>query len=110
MALLVSVPSGKPANAQITCRPNALGSESCVGVLAPDPSERPIFRPQNRGLGDVQPRLGVPTGPVLTPGWRTDALGNTFLTQDDLPPERTLPAVPTPRNCTRDNLGNLICR
>jgi hypothetical protein len=99
-----------PAAAQVTCRTNALGAEICMGL--PAPSNRggdPFARPR-RGLAGVQPPVRAGTGPALTPARRTDARGNTFLSEDDLPPGRPpLPGVAPTRDCRRDALGNLLC-
>lgn len=99
---------GASAAAQVTCRANSLGAEVCVGVAAPEARSRRAGR--RFGLGAVQAPPGAANGPVLTPSRRRDALGNTFLTAKDLPPDRPLPGVSGMRNCRRDALDNLVCR
>jgi hypothetical protein len=99
-----------PADAQVTCRPSGLGGEVCVGVPAPEPRADEPFSEPLRGLGAVQARPRPDGGPGFARAGRTDALGNTFLTGRDLPPDRPLPGVNPTRNCGRDALGNLICR
>lgn len=114
-ALLVAVcmlagATAQPGAAQVTCRSNVLGAETCVGVPAPEPRARRLFPPRRFGLGAVQASPGAESGPKLTPAGRSDVLGNTFLTARDLPPDRPLPGVAAPRSCARDALGNLVCR
>ncbi|MBA3326652.1 MAG: hypothetical protein H0T41_15745 [Rhodobacteraceae bacterium] len=110
-ALLAVAAPAAPTAAQITCRSNVLGAEVCVGVPAPSRRSGEPYKPKGRGLGGVQAPVGAEGGPGLIGAGRTDALGNTFLRAEDLPPERPpLPGVAPPRTCRRDALGNLICR
>ncbi len=99
-----------PAAAQVTCRPTALGGEACVGAPAPEPRPDEPFSGPVRGLDAVQARPRRDGGPGFVRAGRTDALGNTFLTGRDLPPDRPLPGVNPTRTCGRDALGNLVCR
>lgn len=105
---LLALPA--PLAAQVTCAPNALGQSICVGVPTPEPRVREPFSDLGEGLRAVQRRPRPDGGPNLTGTARTDVLGNTFLTERDLPPDRPLPGVNPVRNCGRDALGNLVCR
>lgn len=110
-ALLAALGSAAPAVAQITCRSNALGAEVCIGLPAPANRDGQPYTPRRRGLAGVQAPVGAASGQSLIGAGRTDALGNTFLRAEDLPPKRPpLPGVAPTRNCRRDALGNLVCR
>lgn len=110
VAALAALFGAGPAAAQVTCRPSALGGETCIGLPVPGPRLPTGYRLGTRGLAGVQDQPGAPVGPVLVPAGRTDRLGNTRLEREDLPPPRGVPGVADPRNCGRDALGNLICR
>jgi hypothetical protein len=112
LALLAAALAGAPpAAAQVTCRPNVLGAEVCVGVPAPSTRDRLPYAPRARGLGGVQTPVRPEPGPELVPARRADALGTTVLTASDLPPRRPpLPGVAPVRSCVRDALGHLTCR
>lgn len=112
LGIVAALDLAAPATAQITCRANPLGGEVCVGLPAPSARARQPYIRQGRGLSGVQlPPRTETGGPSLTPAWRADALGNTFLRQSDLPPRRPpLPGVAPTRACRRDALGNLVCR
>lgn len=110
-ALAAALAQAAPAAAQITCRSNALGAEVCTGLPAPSERGGQPYTPQRRGLAGVQAPVGAASGPSLTGAGRTDALGNTFLRAEDLPPDRPpLPGIAPTRTCRRDALGNLVCR
>lgn len=108
LAILV-IAAAAPASAQIVCRENSLGAQICTGVPAPTKLSREPYtgRP---GVGAVIPRVQQPGAPAIIGAGRTDAFGNTFLTESDLPPARpSLPGVAISRDCRRDALGNLVC-
>ena len=106
--LLAAAGWAETAAAQVVC--DALGAEVCTGLPAPSLRGREPFTRKARGLGAVQAPVRPQGGPELTPARRTDALGNTILEADELPPDRPLPGVAGTRACARDALGNLICR
>ena len=99
-----------PAAAQVVCRTNALGAEVCMGLPAPSMRGREPFTRPAPGLGSVQQPVRPQGGPELTPTRRTDPLGDTFPEVVDPPRPRPLPGVPGTQTCTRDALGNMICR
>lgn len=108
-AILAAAALALPAEAQVVCRPGALGTEVCSGVPNAQPRLEP-FTPRRRGLAAVQPPV-EPARPALAGAGRTDALGNTFLRESDLPPGRPpLPGLAPAPKCGRDALGNLACR
>jgi hypothetical protein len=99
-----------PAQAQVVCRSNVLGAEVCTGLPAPTLRGCEPYRAKRRGLGRVQAPVRAETGPGFAPARATDALGNTFLTERELPPRRApLAGVAPVRDCRRDALGNLLC-
>ena len=97
------------AEAQVVCRPNALGAEICTGLAPAAPGRSATFGRQGRGLSRSLPALPE-RGPALVGRGGADALGETVLTGRELPPPRPLPGVAPVRACARDALGNLVCR
>lgn len=109
LSLTAGMAAAVPAQAQIVCRENALGAQICTGVPAPTKLSREPFT-RRSGVGTVIPRVQEPGGTVITGAGRTDVLGNTFLTESDLPPGRpSLPGVQRSIDCRRDALGNTVC-
>lgn len=108
--LLVVAAAAAPAGAQVVCRENALGAEACMGLPVPSMRGREPYTTRPPGLGAVQPPVRPQGGPALTPARRTDALGNTFPEAVDPPPLPRPPGIAETRRCTRDALGNLVCR
>lgn len=99
-----------PAEAQVVCRRNALGTEVCTGIAAPSNRVRDLPPHRGRGIGGVQERPSLGPGPRLIPARRISPLGATTLGAEDLPPRRPpLPGVAPTRRCVTDALGNLIC-
>lgn len=92
------------AQAQVVCRPDALGNVTCDGEAAPRVRIRPPFRKGAEGLGAVQPRPNPDAiGPSLAPAPRADALGNIRPSPRDLRGGGVRPP------CRTDPLGNLRC-
>ncbi len=109
LALVASLAAVGPGQAQIVCHENALGAQICTGVPAPTKLSREPFT-RRTGVGAVIPRVQQPGAPVITGAGRTDVLGNTFLTESDLPPARPpLPGIQQSIDCRRDALGNMVC-
>ncbi|MBP7003337.1 hypothetical protein [Amaricoccus sp.] len=99
-----------PAEAQVVCRRNALGTEVCTGMAVPTNRGRLDPPRQGRGIAGVQARPTLGPQPELTPARRISPLGTTLLGAEDLPPRRPpLPGVAPTRRCVTDALGNLIC-
>lgn len=100
VAALLCTASGA-AHAQTTCRPNALGRETCLRANEPPPLPRPPGLVEKRGYAEKLPRSDpADTGPQLIPGRKRNRLGST------LPGE---PVRGIGGTCRSDRLGNLVC-
>lgn len=101
-ALLASLAAATAAPAQVACRPNRLGTETCRGPYVPPPLARPPGFEARQGLGRAlareDPDLKVPE---IIPSRKRSRLGKTFTNDQDR-------AIGGP--CRADRLGNLVCR
>lgn len=90
-----------PVAAQDVCRPNALGSVSCLGPAVPPPPPRDAG--DNRGIDAV---LDLPpperVSRTLIPARRTNSFGETLLDPGE--------GGPLGGPCSRGTLGHLRCR
>ncbi|HRO10539.1 hypothetical protein [Amaricoccus sp.] len=87
-----------PAEAEVVCRPNTLGTVSC-----PAAEPRPLARPgpaPTQALDRVRAREKQPEGETFIPARRTNRLGGTVLREGGGPAG----------TCRPDTLGNLHCR
>jgi hypothetical protein len=101
-AVLVVVAGAGDAVAQVACRPDRVGNQSCLGPHIPPPLARPPGFAARDGLTKAldATQAGEDLGPEVIPSRRQNRLGTTFTDA----PNTTIGG-----RCRADRLGNLVC-